>query len=81
MTAVNNCKPILAITPVSKGGFVYQVPVPINDQAKEFKAMKIIVETCEKRDKKKQLFYERLANELIQAYANEVIYMNIMDFF
>ncbi len=70
ITAVENCKPVVQMTPVKKAGITYQVPVPITESAREFRAMKFLVNSCRRRDKTR--FYDRLASELLLAYQNEV---------
>ncbi len=72
LTALENCKPIVGVTPIKKAGISYQVPVPIREAERNFKAMKILINTCRKKEKTMR-FYDRLANELLSAYENEVL--------
>ena len=70
LTAIDNCKPVVQMSAVRKAGILYQVPVPISEISREFRAMKFLVNSCRRRDKVR--FYDRLANEILLAYQNEV---------
>ena len=70
--AVENCRPILKLTPIAKGGITYQVPVPMIDKEREFRSMKLIIAACEDK-KPTERFYDRLAQELIDASYNRVM--------
>ncbi|XP_068220085.1 small ribosomal subunit protein uS7m [Palaemon carinicauda] len=68
--AVQNCKPILQLTPVKRGGIRYQVPVPLTEKRSFFIAMRWLVEAG--KDKYRDVrFSEQLARELLEAYKNE----------
>ncbi|KAL5018646.1 hypothetical protein ScPMuIL_004368 [Solemya velum] len=68
--AVDNCKPILVLTKIQKGGVRYEVPIPCGDSNQRFRAMKWIIESC--RDKERTVHMEnKLAWELLDAYKNE----------
>ncbi|KFM72035.1 28S ribosomal protein S7, mitochondrial, partial [Stegodyphus mimosarum] len=68
--AIENCKPVLALTPIKKGGITYQVPVPISTNKSRFMAMKWLIMSS--RDKEGEVsFVEKLSNELLDAYHNE----------
>lgn len=69
--ALDNCKPLLKITSVSKGGISYKCPVPMSDKEREFKATKFIIDSCREKDKNMR-FYDVLAYELIEASKNQV---------
>lgn len=72
LTALDNVKPLLKVIPLVKSGISYQVPVPMTEKEREFKASKLLIETC--LDKERSMrFYDRLAIELIDAYQNQVI--------
>lgn len=67
--ALENCKPILQLTPIKRGGATYQVPIAIKEHRARFLAMKwLILESNEKE--RKVHFPERLASELLDAYNN-----------
>ena len=74
--AVENCKPILKMTPIMKGGITYQVPVPMSDKEREFRSMKLIISACEDK-KSNERFYDKLAQELIDAFNNRVRHLYI----
>ncbi|XP_074035976.1 mitochondrial ribosomal protein S7 isoform X2 [Leptinotarsa decemlineata] len=64
--AVENCKPILQLTPIKRGGVRYQVPVPITDRRAQFLSMKWLIAAA--KDKEKPVrFHLQLARELIDA--------------
>jgi small subunit ribosomal protein S7 len=71
VTALDNCKPLLKIISMKRGGISYQVPVPMSEKEREFKATKLIISSCVEKDKTMRL-YNRLAIELIEASKNEV---------
>lgn len=68
--AVENCRPVLQLTPIKRGGIKYQVPVPLTEKRSYFIAMRWLVEAG--RDKGRTVkFAEKLARELIEASMNE----------
>jgi len=79
LTALDNCKPILKIVKISKGGITYQVPTPMSEKEREFRATKLLISSCQERfvdarDKKLPLdFFERFSHELLDAFNNQVI--------
>ena len=73
MKAMDNCKPILKMISVSKGGITYQVPVPMSEHEREFKATKLIISSVLEKEKDVR-FYDKLASELIDASLNQVIH-------
>ncbi|XP_014261964.1 28S ribosomal protein S7, mitochondrial [Cimex lectularius] len=68
--AVENCKPLLKLTPIKRGGATYQVPVPITEKRSTFLAMNWLIEQG-KADPKNGRFYDKLAQELLNASNNE----------
>jgi len=64
--AIFNCKPLLKLTPVKRGGSYYQVPVPITDKESIFFAMRWFVHCGQERGKKVS-FATFMATELINA--------------
>jgi ribosomal protein S7 len=71
LSALENTKPLLKLTPVNKGGITYQVPVPMREDQREFLACKLLIESCRQRDRKTR-FHDRFAVELIDAHLNQV---------
>lgn len=69
--ALDNCKPLLKVVSVKKGGLSYKCPVPMSDKEREFKATKFLIGSCLEKDKIVR-FYEVLAYELIEASLNQV---------
>lgn len=67
--AVLNCKPVLSLTPIKRGGVRYQVPVPISDKKSQFLAMKWLIDAANEKEKNVH-FPEKLAYELIDASNN-----------
>ena len=67
--ALDNCKPILQLTPIKRGGSTYQVPIPITENRARFLAMKWIILESREKDRKIH-FPEKFALELIDAYNN-----------
>nr|CAG4646548.1 EOG090X0CZM [Macrothrix elegans] len=67
--AIENCKPVIQLTPVKRGGATYQVPVPITDHHARFMAMKWMIVESREKDRKVR-FHDKLANELLDAYNN-----------
>ncbi|CAH0563682.1 unnamed protein product [Brassicogethes aeneus] len=68
-TAINNCKPILHLTPIKRGGVRYQVPVPLTDKKSEFLSMKWLIAAAKEKDSTVR-FHLQLARELIDAANN-----------
>ncbi|GBM60080.1 28S ribosomal protein S7, mitochondrial [Araneus ventricosus] len=70
LKAVENCKPVLGVTKIKKGGIAYQVPVPITIKKATFMSMKWLVMAA--RDKDGPIsFVEQLSKELLDAYNGE----------
>jgi len=67
--AVENCKPVLSLTPIKRGGVTYQVPVPITEKRSRFMSMKWLIEAAKDKASEKR-FYQQLAEELIDAASN-----------
>ncbi|XP_050525192.1 28S ribosomal protein S7, mitochondrial [Daktulosphaira vitifoliae] len=68
--AIANCKPLLKLTPVKRGGSYYQVPVPITDKESTFFAMRWFVHCGREKDKSIS-FADFISKELINASNNE----------
>lgn len=68
--AVENCKPVLKLTPIKRGGVRYQVPVPVTPKNSEFLSMKWIIEAAKDKEDTTRFHYQ-LALELIDASKNK----------
>ncbi|XP_057664710.1 28S ribosomal protein S7, mitochondrial [Diorhabda carinulata] len=67
--AVENCKPLLQLTPIKRGGIKYQVPVPITEKRAQFLSMKWLIAAANDKDRPVR-FHLQLARELIDASNN-----------
>ena len=74
LAALDNCKPLLKVIPVKKGGITYKCPVPMNEKEREFKAIQLILKSCLEKDRNTR-FYDALAHELIDAQQNQVYHI------
>nr|CAD7410493.1 unnamed protein product [Timema poppensis] len=68
--AVENCKPLLQLSPIKRGGVTYQVPVPITEKRSNFLAMKWLIEAAQDKERTVH-FPEKLAWELLDASLNQ----------
>ncbi|ESN94230.1 hypothetical protein HELRODRAFT_69008, partial [Helobdella robusta] len=68
--AINNCKPLLNIKKIKRGGVMYQVPVPISPNSQVFFAMKWLIESANEKDRISRV-WDKLAQELLDASNNE----------
>ncbi|KAL1130663.1 hypothetical protein AAG570_011905, partial [Ranatra chinensis] len=69
-SAVENCKPILQVTPIKRGGATYQVPVSVTPKRALFLSMNWLIQQG-KAEPNTTKFHFKLANELISASKNE----------
>ncbi|KAG8173369.1 hypothetical protein JTE90_021766 [Oedothorax gibbosus] len=70
LTAVENCKPVLTVIPIKKGGITYQVPFPITANKSRFMAMKWLITAG--KDKEGPInFIDNMSKELLDAYYKE----------
>ncbi|XP_029293131.1 small ribosomal subunit protein uS7m [Cottoperca gobio] len=69
--ALENCKPIVGLTSVQKGGKYYQVPVPLSSNRRRHIAMKWMITECRDNRDKQIRMYEKLSQELLSAYGND----------
>lgn len=67
--AIENCRPILTLTPVKRGGAKYQVPVPLTEKRSYFIAMRWLVHAGREKERTVH-FPEKIAWELLDAAAN-----------
>lgn len=69
--AMENCKPVIGLASIQKGGKFYQVPVPLTDNRRRFMAMKWMITECRTNKQGRTLMYEKLSQELLAAFTNE----------
>lgn len=67
--AIENCRPVMRITTVKRGGTNYKVPVPITEERSYFMSMNWLIEAGKDKDKKVR-FHDKLAWEIIDAANN-----------
>ncbi|XP_076373724.1 mitochondrial ribosomal protein S7 [Tachypleus tridentatus] len=68
--AVENCKPIIILTPIKRGGVIYQVPVPVTPKQSTFIAMKWLIEAGKNKERTVH-FPEQLSKEILDAFHNK----------
>lgn len=67
--AVENCRPVLKLIPIKRGGTKYNVPIPVTETNSYFLSMKWLIESI--NDKFRTVhFPEKMAWELLDAAAN-----------
>lgn len=67
--AVENCRPVLKLIPIKRGGTKYDVPVPVTEKNSYFLAMNWLIEAA--NDKFRTVhFPEKIAWEILDAAAN-----------
>jgi small subunit ribosomal protein S7 len=71
LTALDNCKPLLKLEPVNRGGITYQCPMPMSERESEFRSIKFILTSANDKDRNVR-FYDSLSNELLDAYQFQV---------
>ncbi|XP_022080524.1 28S ribosomal protein S7, mitochondrial-like [Acanthaster planci] len=69
LKAIENCKPLMGLAVVKKGGKNYQVPTPLTPSRQRFLAMKWILEECSTKPLKVHMPV-KLSSELLDAYNN-----------
>uniref|UniRef100_A0A1I8AVA9 Small ribosomal subunit protein uS7m n=1 Tax=Steinernema glaseri TaxID=37863 RepID=A0A1I8AVA9_9BILA len=70
--AILNCRPLMKLLGVTRGGTTYRVPFPIPEAEAEFRAMKMMRDICRQKAKKGETSNaESLASELLAASKNE----------
>ncbi|XP_066560428.1 small ribosomal subunit protein uS7m [Amia ocellicauda] len=69
--ALENCKPVIGMVSVQKGGKYYQVPTPLTENRQRFLAMKWLITECRDNKHRRTHMYEKLSQELLAAFANE----------
>ncbi|XP_072299540.1 small ribosomal subunit protein uS7m [Eucyclogobius newberryi] len=69
--ALENCKPVVGLASIQKGGKFYQVPIPLTDNRRRFLAMKWMINECRDNKHRRTHMYEKLSQELLAAYSKE----------
>ncbi|KAK5856390.1 hypothetical protein PBY51_007991 [Eleginops maclovinus] len=69
--ALENCKPVVGLASIQKGGKFYQVPIPLSDDRRRHLAMKWIITECRENKHRRTLMYEKLSQELLAASVRE----------
>ncbi|XP_015258480.1 PREDICTED: 28S ribosomal protein S7, mitochondrial [Cyprinodon variegatus] len=69
--ALENCKPVVGLASIQKGGKYYQVPIPLTDNRRRFLAMKWMITECRENKNRRTLMYEKLSQELLAAFEKE----------
>ncbi|CAJ1076564.1 S ribosomal protein S7%2C mitochondrial isoform X2 [Xyrichtys novacula] len=69
--AMDNCKPIVGMASIQKGGKYYQVPIPLSENRRRFLAMKWMITECRENRHRRTHMYEKLSQELLAASAKE----------
>lgn len=68
--AVENCRPLLQLTPIKRGGVTYQVPIPVTEKRSYFIAMRWLLEATNEKERTVH-FPDKFAWEILDAYANQ----------
>ncbi|XP_041633938.1 28S ribosomal protein S7, mitochondrial [Cheilinus undulatus] len=69
--AIDNCKPVVGLASIQKGGKYYQVPIPLSENRRRFLAMKWMITECRENKHRRTQMYEKLSQELLAAYTKE----------
>ncbi|XP_063327801.1 small ribosomal subunit protein uS7m [Pelmatolapia mariae] len=69
--ALENCKPVVGLASIQKGGKYYQVPIPLTDNRRRFLAMKWMITECRDNKHRRTHMYEKLSQELLAAFGKE----------
>ncbi|XP_046863696.1 LOW QUALITY PROTEIN: 28S ribosomal protein S7, mitochondrial-like [Xenia sp. Carnegie-2017] len=70
--AMSNAKPVVGVQSIKKAGKTYQVPTPLTPSRQRFLAMKwLIAAARDKPASRNAKMYEKLCQELLNAYNNE----------
>ncbi|KAF3700255.1 28S ribosomal protein S7, mitochondrial [Channa argus] len=69
--ALENCKPVVGLASIQKGGKFYQVPIPLSENRRRFLAMKWMITECRENKHRRTHMYEKLSQELLAASTME----------
>ena len=71
--AMENSQPVVGVQPIKKAGKTYQVPTPLTPNRRRFLAIKWLIGAArEKPGPRNAKMYEKLCQEILSAYNNEV---------
>ncbi|KAL7378390.1 hypothetical protein ABVT39_012813 [Epinephelus coioides] len=65
--ALENCKPVVGLASIQKGGKYYQVPIPLTEKRRRFLVMKWMITECRENRHRRMHMYEKLSQELLAA--------------
>uniref|UniRef100_A0A8D0GW82 Small ribosomal subunit protein uS7m n=1 Tax=Sphenodon punctatus TaxID=8508 RepID=A0A8D0GW82_SPHPU len=68
--AMENCKPVIGLVGVQRGGKTYQVPSPLSDNRRRFLAMKWMITECRENKHRRTWMPQKLSQELLDAFKN-----------
>ncbi|KAK4301994.1 hypothetical protein Pmani_025894 [Petrolisthes manimaculis] len=68
--AVENCRPLLIVSPIRRGGVTYQVPMPVTEHRSYFESMRWLVKAGKEKERTIH-FPQQMARELLSAARNE----------
>lgn len=68
--AIENCRPILEVTKIKRGGVSYQVPIPVTEKKSYFLAMNWLLDAARDKERKVHL-PEKLAWEILDAASGQ----------
>lgn len=68
--AIENCRPILQVTKIKRGGVSYQVPIPVTEKQSYFLAMSWLLDAARDKERKVHL-PEKLAWEILDAASGQ----------
>ncbi|XP_078081575.1 small ribosomal subunit protein uS7m [Mustelus asterias] len=69
--ALENCKPVIGLMNIQRGGKSYQVPTPLTDNRRRFLAMRWLITECRENRHRRTHMHEKLSQELLAAFKNE----------
>ncbi|KAG7270714.1 hypothetical protein CRUP_000423 [Coryphaenoides rupestris] len=69
--AMENCKPVIGLVSIQRGGKFYQVPVPLSDSRRRYLAMNWMITECRENRDRRMHVYEKLSQELLMAFEKE----------
>lgn len=70
LLAIENCRPILQVTKIKRGGVAYQVPVPVTEKKSYFLAMNWLLDAARDKERKVHL-PQKLAWEILDAASGQ----------
>ncbi|CAN8029352.1 hypothetical protein HPB47_011361 [Ixodes persulcatus] len=68
--ALENCRPVVELSPIKRGGITYQVPIPMTPNRARFLSMKWMLDAANDKDQRVP-FEDQLAKEIMDAFNNQ----------